>query len=94
MGVVVTLAGGCAVKQPPPPDQALAGVLPSTTAVPAAWTAPTGAPGAAVTAWVATFADRQLEVLIDEALLNNLDLQAAAARVEVAQGLITQARAL
>lgn len=94
MGVVVTLAGGCAVKQPPPPDQALAGVLPSTTAVPAAWTAPTGAPGAAVTAWVATFADRQLEVLIDEALLNNLDLQAAAARVEVARGLITQARAL
>ena len=94
MGVVVTLAGGCAVKQPPPPDQALAGVLPSTTAVPAAWTAPTGAPGAAVTAWVATFADRQLEVLVDEALLNNLDLQAAAARVEVARGLITQARAL
>jgi multidrug efflux system outer membrane protein len=31
---------------------------------------------------------------VDEALLNNHDLQAAAARVDVAQGLITQARAL
>ncbi len=93
VGVVVALACGCAVKQPPPPDQALTGILPSTTVVPSAWTAPAGATGAAMTEWVRTFGDVQLELLVDEALLNNLDLQAAAARVDVAQGLITQARA-
>jgi len=47
-----------------------------------------------MTEWVRTFGDVQLDMLVDEALLNNLDLQAAAARVEVARGLITQARAL
>jgi NodT family efflux transporter outer membrane factor (OMF) lipoprotein len=94
VGVVVTLAGGCAVKQPPPPDQALTGILPSTTAVPSAWTAPAGVTGPAMTEWVQTFGDVQLEMLVDEALRNNLDLEAAAARVDVARGLIMQARAL
>jgi NodT family efflux transporter outer membrane factor (OMF) lipoprotein len=92
--VVVALAAGCAVKQPPPPDQTLTGALPATTTVPGTWTAFSGPPGAAVTEWVQTFGDRQLEILVDEALQNNLDLVAAAARVEIAHGLITQARAL
>jgi NodT family efflux transporter outer membrane factor (OMF) lipoprotein len=43
---------------------------------------------------VHTFGDRQLEVLVEEAVRNNLDLQAAAARVEVASALIVQARSL
>jgi NodT family efflux transporter outer membrane factor (OMF) lipoprotein len=47
-----------------------------------------------MTEWVQTFNDAQLSMLVDEALLNNLDLEAAAARVEVAQGLILQARSL
>jgi multidrug efflux system outer membrane protein len=94
LGVVVTIAlAGCAVKQPPPPDDALAAILPAATRVPDAWTA-ANAPGTAVTEWVQTFGDIQLEMLVDEALRNNLDLQAAAARVEVANGLITSARAL
>ncbi len=94
VGVAVALACGCAVTKPPPPDQALAGILPSTTPVPSAWTAPAGVDGPAMTEWVQTFGDVQLEMLVDEALRNNLDLEAAAARVEIASGLITQARAL
>ena len=94
VSVVVALACGCAVKQPPPPDQALTAILPSTTTVPSAWTAPPGVAGPAMTDWVQTFGDVQLEMLVDEALRNNLDLEAAAERVEIASGLITQARAL
>jgi NodT family efflux transporter outer membrane factor (OMF) lipoprotein len=84
----------CAVKEPPPPSTALDGVLPATTDVPAAWTAPGGIAGPVVTDWVHTFADPQLAALVDEGLRNNLDLQAAAARVDVAAALVVQARAL
>jgi NodT family efflux transporter outer membrane factor (OMF) lipoprotein len=62
--------------------------------VPDAWKAGNGLPGPAVVEWVQTFGDQQLELLVDEALRNNLDLQAAAARVEIAAGLIAQARSL
>ena len=85
---------GCAVKQPPSPADALAGVLPGTTAVPPEWTATAGADGAVITEWLSTFQDAQLEGLVDEALKNNLDLAAAAARVDGAAALATAARAL
>lgn len=85
---------GCAVKQPPPADDALAGILPSATVVPDAWKAANGLPGPPPAEWVRTFGDPQLDVLVDEALRNNLDLQAAAARVEYAAALVTQARSL
>ena len=90
----IGLTGGCAVKQPPPADDALATMLPPATVVPDAWKAGTGLPGPAVMEWLQTFGDPQLELLVDEALRNNLDLQAAAARVEIAAGLIAQARSL
>ena len=53
-----------------------------------------GAAGVVATEWVQTFGDPQLEALVDEGLLNNLDLKAAAARVDVAAGLVVQARSL
>ena len=90
---VVALAS-CAVKQPPPPSTTLQGVLPDTTAVPPEWTASGGAPGVVVTDWVQTFSDPQLEAIVAEGLQNNLDLQAAAARVDVAAALVVQARSL
>ena len=85
---------GCAVKQPPPATDALAGVLPQTTTVPLEWRATTGKDGEVVTAWVETFNDAQLEALIDEGLRNNLDLKAAVARIDVAGALATAARSL
>jgi NodT family efflux transporter outer membrane factor (OMF) lipoprotein len=90
----VVCASGCAVKQPPPVGDTLKSVLPSTTMVPAAWKAPGSMAGSVATDWVSTFADPQLEALVDEALLNNLDLMAAASRVDVAAALVTQARSL
>jgi NodT family efflux transporter outer membrane factor (OMF) lipoprotein len=91
---IALLAAGCAVKQPPPPVDALTGVLPPSTALPAAWRATSGGAGTVLTEWIGSFADPQLQRLVDEALENNLDLQAAAERVEVAAGLVTQARSL
>jgi NodT family efflux transporter outer membrane factor (OMF) lipoprotein len=92
--IAVTLAGGCAVKQPPPPADALASVLPPSAVVPDTWKEAAGAPGPIHVEWVSTFGDPQLEILVNEALQNNLDLQAAMARVEVAIGIVTQARSL
>ena len=85
---------GCAVKQPPQPADALAGVLPGTTVVPSEWTATTGVDGAVPADWLQTFQDPQLNALVDEALQHNLDLVAAAARVDGSAALATAARAL
>ena len=85
---------GCAVKQPPKPADVLAGVLPGTTAVPPEWTATTGVDGAVPADWLRTFQDPQLDTLVDEALQHNLDLVAAAARVDGSAALATAARAL
>ena len=85
---------GCAVKQPPSPADALAGVLPATTVVPPEWTSTTALDGAVIGDWLRTFQDTQLESLVDEALRHNLDLIAAAARVDGAAALATAARAL
>ena len=85
---------GCVVKQPPSPADALAGVLPGTTTVPPAWRASAALDAAVVTDWLPTFQDAQLQALVDEALRHNLDLIAAAARVDGAAALATAARAL
>ena len=85
---------GCAVKDPPPPNESLTSVFSEKTAVPAAWKAAGGEDGVVNTDWVQTFADAQLEALIVEGLFNNLDLKAAAARVDVASAIVVQARSL
>ena len=94
IGCVMVAASACAVKDPPPAADALRSVLPSTTVMPAAWKATPVTPGIVVTDWVKTFGDVQLEALVDEGLRNNLDLQAAAFRIDVAVGLAIQARSL
>src|SRR5262245_31869612 len=91
---VVATSWACAVKKPPAAADALKGVLPATTTVPEAWTATGGAPGDVVTDWLKTFNDSQLEMLVDEGLRNNLDLRAAAGRIEIASALVVQARSL
>ena len=44
--------------------------------------------GAVEAGWLATFADPELDALVQEAILHNADLQAAAARVEQAAGYV------
>lgn len=90
---MLLLSGGCAVKQPPAPADALNSVLPAS-AMPADWRAPGGTAGTVVTDWIQTFGDPQLNALVDEALQNNLDLKVASHRIEVAAALVTQARSL
>jgi len=92
--VLGSASAACAVKQPPRPADTLAAVLPATTVVPPEWLATTGLDGAVVTDWVRTFQDAQLEALVDEGLQHNLDLRAAAARIDGAAALATAARSL
>jgi NodT family efflux transporter outer membrane factor (OMF) lipoprotein len=93
-GMLALTLSACAVRQPAAPVDTLTGVLPETTAIPAAWTDPGATPGAVVSEWVKTLSDPQLDTLVDEGLRNNLDLKAAAARVDVASAVIVQARSL
>ncbi len=84
------LLSGCAVKRPPDTAHTLREALPPTTKIPEAWTTRTDSMPVEA-AWVKTFRDPQLEALIAEALQNNLLLQAAATRVDVAANIVTQA---
>ena len=93
-GVALLLLTQCAVKDPKPITEELKTVLPPEAIVPSAWKVTRGTPGAIMTDWVSTFNDPQLEAIVKEGLENNLDLKAAAARVDVAQGLVVQAKAL
>ena len=85
------LAASCAVKQPPPPADQIGETLPAAS-VPPQWRTATHLGGPVMTEWVQTFGDAQLEAIIEEGLRNNLDLRAAAARVDLALALSVQAR--
>lgn len=85
---------GCAVKQPPPIEQTVEEALPETTEIPLDYAAAAGtAKGAVVDGWLKTFGDPELEAIVAEAIENNLNLQAAVARVDQAAGFATQAGA-
>src|SRR5262245_57041573 len=92
--VVGVMLASCAIKQPPPPATTLAGVLPATTVVPPEWTATSGISGDVIKDWLGTFQDAQLQALVNEGLEHNLDLKAAATRVDNAAALATAARSL
>lgn len=92
--VALGAAAGCAVKQPPAPPDELKTVLPPTTTVPPEFKSTGGVAGGVTTDWVQSFGDPQLEALVDEGLRNNLDLKAAATRIDVAASLVVQARSL
>ena len=82
--LVAALAlAGCALESPPKPDEIRSQAL-ANVAVPGDYVARGGAEGAVADDWVAAFDDVELTMLVDEALRYNADLQAAAARVELA----------
>src|SRR5262245_65830730 len=94
-GLAVTLTvSACAVKQPPAPAESLKTVMPPMAIIPPDWKSSGGVAGDIETRWIQTFADQQLEALVLEGLTNNLELKAAAARIELASAMAQQTRAL
>jgi multidrug efflux system outer membrane protein len=84
--VLSTLATLCGCLSPvPPPAGILQRSLPRSTAIPAAWTAGSGADGAVINDWLKTFHDPHLDAVVAEAIANNLNLAQAATQVEVAR---------
>lgn len=83
---------GCAVKQPAPPEETLQSALPESTVVAEKWSADQDT-GKVDDGWLKSFGDKRLDALAAEVLANNLNLQAAAAQVDVAAGLGVQAGA-
>jgi len=82
--LVVTLAG-CALAPAPERDEVRKQAMPNA-AVPPQWTAAAVPTGAVTSDWLAKFGDPALVALVNEAIAYNLDLRAAAARVEQAAG--------
>jgi NodT family efflux transporter outer membrane factor (OMF) lipoprotein len=89
----VTVAlGGCAVTQPPAPEEIRESAL-QDTEIRAEWSADRPAAGPISDYWLRTFADPRLDALVDEAILRNPDLRAAATRVEQSAAYADIARA-
>jgi NodT family efflux transporter outer membrane factor (OMF) lipoprotein len=92
-GVILLLLSACAVKKPPSTTQTVNNALPPTTKIPEQWTAQGTSAAPVETGWLKSFNDAQMEAIVAEALKNNLDLQAAATRVQVAANLVTEVHA-
>ena len=76
----ILLVAGCSVRQPSDP------VMPPSVEVPNTWVSqPEGKARNLAAGWLADFEDPRLEAIVAEALENNQDLQAAAAKLEVAR---------
>ena len=91
-GLIVAALSACALKSPPERAEVAKQALPNVQ-VPAAWTSQGGAAGVIADKWLAGFNDPQLDALVQEALVNNPDLQVAAARVEQAAAFVKVAGA-
>lgn len=85
-GVVVAVAtlAGCALKPVPTHTEVVERALPAGARIPPAWRADPDA-GEVANDWLKTLNDPALEAIVAEAIANNLDLRAAAAKVTIAQ---------
>jgi len=90
--VLVILLSACAVKKPPTTNESIKKSLPPTTTIPDQWTSAGTNPVPVPGDWLKTFGDPQMEAIVKEALRNNLYLQAAATRIDVAASTVTQVR--
>ena len=82
--VAAAMLAGCALKAPPTHTDVVEQALPKQTRIPPAWRAdPRG--GDVTNGWLKSFDDPPLEAIVAEAIANNLDLKAAAAKVAIAQ---------
>lgn len=82
VAVAVTL-GACALLPEPSSEDTQHGALPNAR-VPPRWSAEGAAAGEVENGWLTTFNDKQLQAVIEEALLYNADLKTAVARMEKA----------
>jgi NodT family efflux transporter outer membrane factor (OMF) lipoprotein len=89
---LVSALAGCALQSPPTVADLQKEALPHTT-VPPAFKAGGGVAAPVADRWLGSFNDPALSALVDEALMFNADLQAAAARVEQAGGYVKVAGA-
>jgi NodT family efflux transporter outer membrane factor (OMF) lipoprotein len=88
------LLAACAVEQPLPIEETIVEALPESTVIPLDYeSAANAATGAVVDGWLRSFGDAGLEAIVAEAIQNNLNLQAAVAKVDMAAGYATQAGA-
>ncbi|HMN45505.1 MAG TPA: TolC family protein [Povalibacter sp.] len=83
LAAIVLLATGCAVAPPPAPDEIRQQAM-GDVDVSRAWQAAATDAAQVQDNWLASFADPQLDALVQEALAHNPDLRIAAARVEQA----------
>jgi multidrug efflux system outer membrane protein len=84
LGAMASSLCGCALHKPPSQMTIVNQALPKATPLPPAWSA--GPDTANVTDdWVKSFKDDELDVLVREAIANNLDLRQSAAQVEEAR---------
>jgi NodT family efflux transporter outer membrane factor (OMF) lipoprotein len=77
------LLGACGLKTPPGRDDLARQALPNMT-IPGTWTAAATSSEAIGVQWLQSFGEPRITALVSEALAYNVDLQAAAARVEQA----------
>jgi outer membrane protein, multidrug efflux system len=83
VGIIVVTMGGCALHKPPSQAAIVNQALPKATPPPT-WSSGTNT--ANVTDdWVKSFKDDELDVVVREAIANNLDLRQSATRVEQAR---------
>jgi outer membrane protein TolC len=76
--------GGCALSTPPEQGAVVQAALPDSTTIPTTWRAPADSDSVSG-GWLASFNDPGLTAVVTEAVGNNLDLRAAAGRVDVAR---------
>jgi NodT family efflux transporter outer membrane factor (OMF) lipoprotein len=84
LGLLIFVISGCALSKPPSHSQVVTNALPQGTTIPSAWIAG-GTTNDVANDWLKSFNDPRLDALVAEAIANNLDLRAAAERVEIAR---------
>src|SRR5271166_3623973 len=81
LGMVSVSFCGCALHKPPPHATIVDQALPKATPLPPTWSSTPDTVNVSDD-WVKSFNDPGLEVVVREAIANNLDLRQSAARVE------------
>jgi outer membrane protein TolC len=79
---------GCAMQNASETAPLLEESLPANTGIPGDWTATQWDTGSVDDAWIDSFGDSELTALVDEAIANNLNLQAMSAQVDRAAGVV------
>jgi NodT family efflux transporter outer membrane factor (OMF) lipoprotein len=90
--VCACVLAACALKNPPPHDETVKQALPNLVP-PAQWSAASVPADAVTDDWLAAIDEPALTVLVDEAMVHNVDLRTAAARVDTAAAYLAGAKA-